>query len=120
MRKEFSESPDKIIHAPLNLIFLVYNVLLEKRAVRLLVRFKCILCNFGCTIILSSMIYGEINESTCHSLLVNVFEILKNLEKITVVVGCKMTKIIQKLPWLQHFVTFVEIVNTIAFLGKAD
>jgi hypothetical protein len=33
MRKEFSESPDKVVDAPLNLIFLVDNILLEKRAV---------------------------------------------------------------------------------------
>jgi hypothetical protein len=86
MRKEFSESPDKIIHAPLDLIFLVDNILLEKRAIRLLVRFKSVLCNLGCTIILPSVIYGQINESTCHSFLVNVLKILKNLQKITVVV----------------------------------
>ncbi len=120
MRKEFSEGPDKIIYAPLDLIFLVDNILLEKRAVRLLVRFKSVLCNLGCAIILASVVYGQINESTCHCFLVNVLKILKNLEKITVIVGGKMTKVIQKLPWLQHFVTFVKIVNTITFLGEAD
>jgi hypothetical protein len=31
--KEFSESPDKVINAPLNCIFLVDNILLEKRAI---------------------------------------------------------------------------------------
>jgi hypothetical protein len=66
------------------------------------------------------MIDGQINESTCHCFLVNVLKILKNLEKITVIVGGKMTKVIQKLPWLQHFVTFVKIVNTVTFLGEAD
>jgi hypothetical protein len=66
------------------------------------------------------MIDRQINESTCHSPLINVLKILQNLEKITVVVGRKMTKVIQKLPWLQHFVTFVKIVYPVALLGKAD
>lgn len=66
------------------------------------------------------MIDGQINESTCHSPLINVLEILQDLEKITVIVGRKMTKVIQKLPWLQHFVAFVKIVYPVALLGKAD
>ena len=120
MRKEFSESPDKVVNAPLYLIFLVDNILLEKRAVWLFVRFKSILCNFRCTIILSSVIDRQINESTCHSPLINVLKILQDLEKITVIVGRKMTKVIQKLPWLQHFVAFVKIVYPVALLGKTD
>jgi len=118
--KEFSESPHKVINAPLNLIFLVDNILLEKRAVRLFVRLKSVLCNLGCTVILSSVIDRQINESTCHSPLINVLKIFQNLEKITVVIGGIMTKVIQKLPWLQHFVAFVKIVNTVSLLGKAD
>jgi hypothetical protein len=33
MGKEFSESPDKVVDTPLNCIFLVDNILLEKRAI---------------------------------------------------------------------------------------
>ena len=86
MRKELSKGPDQIVDAPLYLIFLVNNILLEEGAVGLLVRFKCVLSNLGCTIIIASVIDRYMNESASHSLLIDILKVFENLEKIGVVV----------------------------------
>ncbi len=86
MRKELSKGPDQVVNAPLYLIFLVNNILLEEGAVGLFVRFKCVLSNLGCTIIIASVIDRYMNESASHSLLIDILKVFENLEKIGVVV----------------------------------
>lgn len=91
MRKELSESADKVIDAPGNGVLLVHNFLLQNRAISLAIGLEGELGNLRSLIVRASVVDGEIKEGPCHGFLVDVLEVLQYLQQLIVIVRGHMT-----------------------------
>ena len=120
MRKELSESANKVIDAPGNGVLLVHNFLLQNRAISLPIGLEGELGNLRSLIIRASVVDGKIKEGPCHSFLVDVLEVLQNLKQLIVIVRGHMAELFQKLPGLKHLIALVKIIDPVSFLEKGN